>query len=81
MGHHRGTTPVRPENLKRLKVLTFSSHVLILDQCAFDPSPAYRDEVSDDATCNLCLFVVALFRSRRSLHLKHLVPRHQLAVY
>jgi hypothetical protein len=46
--------PVHPENPKRLKVLTFSSHVPILIQCAFDPSPSHGDEVSDDATCNLC---------------------------
>jgi hypothetical protein len=29
----------------------------------------------------LLAFVVALFRSRRSLHLEHLALRHQLAVY
>jgi hypothetical protein len=46
---------VRPENSKRLKVLTCSSPVLILDPCDFDPAPAHCDEVSDDATCHLCL--------------------------
>jgi hypothetical protein len=45
---------VRPENPKNSKVLTFSAHILILDPCAFDLSPTYRDEVSDDATCHLC---------------------------
>src|SRR5262245_44859983 len=55
LGRSPNRSPVRPENPKRLKVLTFSSHVLILDPCAFDPSPAHRDEVSDDATGHLCL--------------------------
>jgi putative transposase len=74
---------VHPENPKAFTFLTFSSHVLILDQCAFAPSTVNRDEVPvmPPAFSALLAFVAAWFRSRAALHLEHLALRHQLAVY
>src|SRR5262245_6651599 len=52
---HCDAVLVRPEKSKMSQFLTFSPHVLILDQCIFALSTVHCDEVFHNATCGLCL--------------------------
>jgi putative transposase len=63
--------------------LTFSAHVITLNPYTCAPSIAHRDEVSDDATRDLCIIGLhgCTVPVTCILHMEHLALRHQLAVY